>query len=86
MPPLHPTTPTLSDLPHASFPHPLTPGAIDDDAESAGAPGASAAEEPGKELGDAGMVLRDPSTFHLILHHVGAALLAVMVFFEVAFF
>ncbi|PRW60598.1 Negative elongation factor B [Chlorella sorokiniana] len=45
-------------------------GGIDDDAESAGAPGASHAEEPNQELADAGMVLRDPSTFHLILHHV----------------
>ncbi|PSC68506.1 Negative elongation factor B [Micractinium conductrix] len=46
-------------------------GAVDDDAESAGAPGASAhGEEPHRELVDAGMVLRDPSTFHLLIHHV----------------
>ncbi|KAI3429855.1 hypothetical protein D9Q98_010166 [Chlorella vulgaris] len=43
---------------------------IDDDAESAGAPGASQAEEPNRGLGDMGMVLRDPSTFHMLLHHV----------------
>ena len=53
---------------------PLPPppaGAVDDDAESAGAPGASAhGEEPHRELVDAGMVLRDPSTFHLLIHHV----------------
>ena len=45
-------------------------GNIDEDAESAGAPGASHAEEPNRELGDAGMVLRDPSTMHLIIHQV----------------
>ncbi|GAB4814531.1 hypothetical protein N2152v2_001577 [Parachlorella kessleri] len=45
-------------------------GHIEEDAESAGAPGASHAEEPNRELGDAGMVLRDPSTLHLMLHQV----------------
>lgn len=44
---------------------------IDDDAESAGAPGAGThGEEPQRELGDMGMVVRDPSTFHLLIHHV----------------
>ncbi len=38
------------------------------DAESAGAPGAAHAEEPTRVLGDAGMILRDPSTFHLLIH------------------
>uniref|UniRef100_A0A1D1ZVX3 Negative elongation factor B n=1 Tax=Auxenochlorella protothecoides TaxID=3075 RepID=A0A1D1ZVX3_AUXPR len=51
--------------------------AWEDDAESSGAPGASAALDPFQELGDAGMVLRDPSTLHLIVHnilqHVSAA-------------
>lgn len=48
----------------------MTAGHIDEDAESAGAPGASHAEEPNRELGDAGMVLRDPPTLHLIIHQV----------------
>ena len=44
---------------------------VDDDAESAGVPGAaSASEDPLRELGAAGMVLRDPATFHLMLHEV----------------
>ena len=46
---------------------------MDEDAESAGAPGASLAEEPNRELADAGMVLRDPSTFHMLVHHVSGA-------------
>lgn len=45
-------------------------GGVDEDAESAGAPGASLAEEPQRELADMGMVLRDPSTFHMVIHHV----------------
>lgn len=42
------------------------------DAESMGVPGRStnAGAEPLRALGDAGMVLRDPSTMHLITHHV----------------
>jgi hypothetical protein len=51
-------------------PPPASPAGVDDDAESAGAPGASHAEEPQRELADLGMVLRDPPTFHLLLHHV----------------
>lgn len=42
----------------------------EDDAESAGVPGAFAADEPIRDLGDAGMVLRDPAPFHLMLHQV----------------
>jgi negative elongation factor B len=44
----------------------------DDDAESAGVPGAAAAfaDDPLRELGAAGMVLRDPATFHLMLHQI----------------
>jgi negative elongation factor B len=43
----------------------------DNDAESAGAPGgASAAGAPQRELGDAGMALRDPAPFHLLLRQV----------------
>lgn len=130
----------LAAMPHAALPLDALlacpkhahAGGIDDDAESAGAPGASHAEEPNQvrpalvlsavsmhgwsacqrlgwparvahlmasasyppypsleggapahsplcfpstrvqELADAGMVLRDPSTFHLILHHVSS--------------
>lgn len=42
------------------------------DAESAGAPGRStnAGADPLAVLGDAGMVLRDPATMRLIIHHV----------------
>lgn len=43
---------------------------VDDDAESAGAPGASRADDPLKELGQAAMILRDPPAYHLLLHHV----------------
>jgi len=42
----------------------------DDDAESAGVPGALSIEDPLREIGDAGMVLRDPAPFHLMLHQV----------------
>jgi negative elongation factor B len=44
----------------------------DDDAESAGVPGAAAAfaDDPLRELGAAGMVLRDPAVFHLMLHQI----------------
>ena len=56
---------------HRRHPSAPSPAAIDDDAESAGAPGASGSEEPEqRQLGDAGMVLRDPPTFHLLVHHV----------------
>lgn len=43
------------------------------DAESMGAPGRStnAGADPLAALGDAGMVLRDPATMRLIIHHVG---------------
>jgi hypothetical protein len=39
---------------------------------AAGAPGVSSSqgEEAGRVLGDAGMVLRDPSTAHLLAHQV----------------
>ena len=42
------------------------------DAESMGAPGrsTSASADPLAVLGDAGMVLRDPATMRLIIHHV----------------
>lgn len=42
------------------------------DAESMGLPGRStnAGAEPMRALADAGMVLRDPSTMYLIIHHV----------------
>ena len=42
------------------------------DAESMGAPGRStnAQSDPLAVLGDAGMVLRDPATMRLIIHHV----------------
>ena len=42
------------------------------DAESMGAPGRStnAQSDPLAALGDAGMVLRDPATVRLIIHHV----------------
>ena len=42
------------------------------DAESMGLPGRStnAGAEPMRALADAGMVLRDPSTLYLIIHHV----------------
>lgn len=42
------------------------------DAESMGAPGrsTSASADPAAVLGDAGMVLRDPATMRLIIHHV----------------
>ena len=44
------------------------------DAESMGAPGRStnASADPMAVLGDAGMVLRDPATMRLIIHHVNA--------------
>lgn len=44
----------------------------DDDAESAGVPGAAAAfaDDPLRELGAAGMILRDPAVFHLLLHQI----------------
>lgn len=44
----------------------------EDDAESAGVPGAAAvfADDPLRELGAAGMVLRDPAVFHLMLHQI----------------
>ena len=44
----------------------------DDDAESAGVPGAvtAFADDPLRELGAAGMVLRDPAVFHLMLHQI----------------
>ena len=46
-------------------------GGREDDAESAGAPGAAAADaDPLQELGAAGMVLRDPAVYHLMLHQV----------------
>ena len=45
--------------------------AFDNDAESAGVPGAaSPAEDPSRHLGAAGMMLRDPDAFHLLLHYV----------------
>jgi negative elongation factor B len=47
-------------------------GGGDDDAESAGVPGAAAAfpDDPLRDLGAAGMVLRDPAVFHLMLHQI----------------
>jgi hypothetical protein len=47
------------------------------DAESMGLPGRStnAGAEPMRALADAGMVLRDPSTMQLIIHHVRVRLL-----------
>ena len=47
------------------------------DAESMGLPGRStnAGAEPMRALADAGMVLRDPSTMQLIIHHVRVCLL-----------
>ena len=46
------------------------------DAESMGAPGRStnAQSDPLAVLGDAGMVLRDPATMRLIIHHVSSPL------------
>ena len=45
------------------------------DAESMGAPGRSsnAQSDPLAVLGDAGMVLRDPATMRLIIHHVSSS-------------
>lgn len=45
------------------------------DAESMGAPGRSSnvGPEGPRVLADAGMVLRDPSTLHLLIHHVRSA-------------
>ncbi len=40
------------------------------DAESAGAPSGGQADQV-QLLGHAGMVLRDPATFHLVIHQVG---------------
>ena len=44
------------------------------DAESMGAPGRStnAQSDPLAVLGDAGMMLRDPATMRLIIHHVSS--------------
>jgi hypothetical protein len=50
----------------------------DGDAESAGAPGAGLAEDPTREIGDAGMVLRDPPAAHLLAHQVLRRLEAVV--------
>ena len=42
-------------------------GALDDEAESAGNNASGRLSEPYKVLGDAGTILRDPSTMHLLL-------------------
>ena len=44
------------------------------DAESAGAPSGGQADQA-QLLGHAGMVLRDPATFHLVIHQVGSPLM-----------
>ena len=44
---------------------------FDNDAESAGVPGAATAvDDPSRHLGAAGMVLRDPAACHLLLHRI----------------
>lgn len=45
--------------------------AAEGDAESAGGPGAGG-EGAGRVVGDAGLVLRDPSTAHLLAHQARA--------------
>lgn len=41
----------------------------DDDAESAGAPGLHRSEGPLRDLGESGMVIRDPPVFYTLIHH-----------------
>lgn len=48
----------------------LSKSARDDDAESAGLPVTQKAGRICKDLGDAGMCLRDPAAFHLIVHEI----------------
>lgn len=43
-----------------------------DDAESSGVPGASSAHDPDGDLGDVGLVLRDPPAFYFLAHQAVA--------------
>lgn len=60
--------------------HRRRPPTAEGDAESAGGPGLSSSfgEHTGRVLGDAAMILRDPSTAHLLAHQVIRQLEAVV--------